>query len=264
MASRKVRRRRRTLTLLVLLGLIAWWFVSCSGVSVRSFFQAPSAAPSGPAFAPAIALPPRTAGLTDADLSHNAVATLPDSAWVSATAKATGIPARALAAYAGVALGLSVVKPSCQLSWNTLAGIGWVESHHGTIFGGSIQPNGITVPDIFGIPLDGKNNTQAAPDFDHGDFDGTAEFDRAVGPMQIVPRTWAAWHSDGNNDGEEDGQNIDDTALAAGRYLCYSGGDLSSQAGWQKAIWSYNQVPKYMTDVANKSNEYAKAAGAKS
>lgn len=246
-----------------MLVLIIWWFVSCSGVKLTANEVSGSSTTAQNAFAPQIALPPRAPGLTDTNLSQNSVGTLADPAWVSATAKATGIPARALAAYAGVTLGLSVVKPGCHLSWNTLAGIGWVESHHGTIFGGSIQPDGKAVPDIFGIPLDGKNDTKAATDFDDGNFDGTSEFDRAVGPMQIVPRTWAAWHADGNNDGEEDGQNIDDTVLAAGRYLCYSGGDLATQTGWQKAIWSYNQVPKYMVDVANKSNDYAKAIAAK-
>ena len=75
--------------------------------------------------------------------------------------------------------------------------------------------------------------------------------------MQIVPPTWAAWHSDGNNDGYEDGQNIDDSVLASGRYLCYSGKDLATKQGWQDAIYAYNQVPKYMVDVANKANEYA-------
>lgn len=259
MASRKVKRRRRTLTFVVLLALGIWWFVSCSGVKLPVKTSSSSSTSSANAFAAQLALPTRAAGLTDADLSHNSVSTLVDPAWVAATAKASGIPARALTAYAGVTLGLSVVKPNCHLSWNTLAGIGWVESRHGTIFGGSIQPNGNAVPDIFGIPLDGSQNTQKMTDFDGGNFDGTADFDRAVGPMQIVPRTWAAWHSDGNNDGDENGQNIDDTALAAGRYLCYSAGDMATQEGWQKGIWSYNQVPKYMTDVANKANEYASA-----
>lgn len=261
MVSRRVRRRRAVIGLLVIAGLSTWGFVACSQNAASKPNAASNAIPASNAFAPNIALPPRAAGLTDAQLSTNAVATLVDPAWVASTSKATNIPARALAAYAGVTLGLSVVKPGCHLSWNTLAGIGWVESHHGTLQGGSIGPDGVTTPPIYGIPLDGKNSTKAMPDFDHGDFDGTAEFDRAVGPMQIVPRTWAAWHADGNNDGEEDGQNIDDAALAAGRYLCYYGKDLSTQEGWQKALFGYNQVSKYMQDVANKANVYAKAAG---
>lgn len=260
MVSRKVRRRRALTGLVVIGALSAWGFTACvQNTTVNTSMG--TQVPQSSAFAPAIALPQRAPGLTDAQLSTNSIAALADPAWVTSTAKATGIPTRALAAYAGVTLGLSVVKPGCHLSWNTLAGIGWVESHHGTLQGGSIGPDGVTTPPIYGIPLDGKNSTKAMPDFDQGNFDGTADFDRAVGPMQIVPRTWAAWHADGNNDGNEDGQNIDDAALAAGRYLCYYGKDLSTQEGWQKALFGYNQVTKYMQDVANKANEYAKAAG---
>ena len=248
MASKKVR-RNRSLLLIAVLGVATWGFVSCSTAS-------PQTGEGGP-FAPALAAPPHVEGLTLDQLAHTAIAELPDPTWVKQTAQQTGIPERALTAYAGVAIGLSVVDPECHLSWNTLAGIGWVESHHGTIFGGKILPNGNMSEPIFGIPLDGTNDTKALPDFDDGNFDGTAEFDRAVGPMQIVPPTWAAWHSDGNNDGNEDGQNIDDTVLAAGRYLCFYGGDLATPQGWQDAVFGYNQVPKYMVDVANKANEYA-------
>lgn len=254
MASRRVRRNRALIILLVVLSLATWGFVSCSNAAQDSGL--------GGAFAPALTAPPHVANLTLDQLAHSPIAELPDPAWVKDTAQKTGIPERALTAYAGVAIGLSVVKPDCHLSWNTLAGIGWVESHHGTIFGGKVLPDGNMSEPIFGIPLDGTNNTQALPDFDDGNFDGTAEFDRAVGPMQIVPPTWAAWHSDGNNDGNEDGQNIDDSVLAAGRYLCFSGGDLSTVKGWQDAIFAYNQVPKYMQDVANKANEYARSAPA--
>lgn len=251
MASRKVR-RNRTLIVIAVIGLASWAFVSCA----TSGEITPDTGP----FAPALAAPPHAEGLTLDQLAHSPIADLPDPSWVKQTAKQTGIPERALTAYAGVAIGLSVVDPECHLSWNTLAGIGWVESHHGTIFGGRILPNGNMSEPIYGIPLDGSNDTQALPDFDDGNFDGTAEFDRAVGPMQIVPPTWAAWHSNGNNDGNEDGQNIDDSVLAAGRYLCYSGGDLSTIPGWRDAIYSYNQVQRYMVDVANKANEYANKA----
>jgi membrane-bound lytic murein transglycosylase B len=97
------------------------------------------------------------------------------------------------------------------------------------------------------------------PDFDDGNFDGTAEYDRAVGPMQIIPATWAAWHVDGNLDGSEDGQQIDDSTLAAAGYLCFSGGDLATAAGWDAAITAYNQAPQYIIDIAAKADEYAAA-----
>lgn len=252
MPSRKVRRNRALLTVAIIGGLSIWGFVSCSNTAAQTDVGGP--------FAPALDPPPHAQSLTTEQLATTSISLLPDPTWVKETAEKTGIPERALLAYAGVAIGLSVVKPECKLSWNTLAGVGWVESHHGTIFGGYITPNGTVSEPIYGIPLDGTNDTKKLPDFDDGNFDGTAEFDRAVGPMQIIPPTWAAWNSDGNNDGFADGQNIDDAALAAGRYLCFSGGDMSTVKGWQDGIFGYNQVQKYMVDVANKANEYARAA----
>ena len=83
------------------------------------------------------------------------------------------------------------------------------------------MPTGNAVPPIFGIALDG-GNTAEITDTDDGAIDGDAEFDRAVGPMQLIPQTWRNWHIDGGGDGVEDPQNIDDAALAAANYLCRS------------------------------------------
>lgn len=264
MVSRKVRRRRSLLGLIVVVGIGAGATLSLSGMTFPDPVQLLNdtttlTAVQKEEFAPPLEQAPRAPGLTDAQLKTSPIATLVDPAWIESTAKLTGIPPRALAAYAGTALGLSLVKPGCHLSWNTLAGIGWIESRHGSLRGGTIGADGVTTPPIYGIPLNGKNNTKSIPDSDRGSFDGTAEFDRAVGPMQIVPGTWKAWHADGNADGIEDGQQIDDATLAAGRYLCYSGTNLSTKEGWQKALFGYNQVTKYRTDVATKAVAYARA-----
>jgi hypothetical protein len=111
------------------------------------------------------------------------IATLASHEWVASAAEKTGIPERALAAYAGGALRLSVTNPECGLTWNTLAGIGWVESHHGTIFDGYITDDGSMSEAVYGITLDGDNGTIAMPDFDDGNFDLDPNGDRAVGPM---------------------------------------------------------------------------------
>jgi hypothetical protein len=52
------------------------------------------------------------------------ISALPDQSWLASTAHATGIPDRALAAYAGTAIELGRTHPDCALGWNTLAGIG--------------------------------------------------------------------------------------------------------------------------------------------
>lgn len=267
MASKKVRRNRTFMALAVVL-LSIWGFSSCN--SAKSSTESGTAAtpeitPAVDDFAVSIlpepaAAPAVKAGVTNYDLANSPVAGLADPSWVKQVSEKTGIPQRVLSAYAGVTLQINAYKPECNLSWNTLAGIGWVESRHGTIFGGKVKKNGDMSEPIFGIPLDGSNSTKALPDFDDGNFDGTAEFDRAVGPMQIIPPTWAAWHSDGNGDGNEDGQNIDDSVFAAARYLCFNGGDLATPEGWRKALRSYNESNTYAQDVSNKAKEYAQKA----
>ena len=144
-----------------------------------------------------------------------------DADWAEQTAAATGIPVRALVAYAGAAIFKADQMPECRISWSTLAGVGAIESDHGRHDGSSLDAGGNAVPPIFGIALDG-GNTAEITDTDDGEIDGDTDFDRAVGPMQLIPQTWRNWHIDGGGDGVEDPQNIDDAAVAAANYLCRS------------------------------------------
>lgn len=185
-----------------------------------------------------------------------ALSALADPAWVAATSKKTGIPPRALAAYAGVAI--SFESRTCGIGWNTLAGIGEIESRHGTIFGGTIAADGDATPPIFGVPLTG-GAVANIPDSDNGAIDGDATIDRAVGPMQIIPQTWRNWHADGNADGVQNPQNIDDATLAAAGYLCRAGGKaLNTESGWRAAVLAYNGSQQYLDDVIRYSTGYAR------
>lgn len=183
-----------------------------------------------------------------------------DATWSARTAAATGIPERALRAYASAALTLKAEQPGCGLGWNTLAGIGAIESAHGTHSGGHLDAAGYPQPAIRGIPLDGSASAEIA-DTDGGAWDGDATWDRAVGPLQFIPATWQRWGADGNGDGVADPNQIDDAALAAGRYLC-AAGEMTSATGWRRAIFSYNHLDSYVDDVAAAANTYAaRAAG---
>ncbi|UFS59209.1 lytic murein transglycosylase [Subtercola endophyticus] len=181
-----------------------------------------------------------------------------DGAWAAQVALRTGIPARAVLGYAGAALALGAEQPSCHLGWNTLAALGDIESGHGTHAGSSLNAAGIDTPGVFGPALDGGAYARVA-DSDAGALDGSSSGDRAVGPLQFIPSTWAQWGADGNGDGRDDPQQIDDAALAAGRYLC-SYGDLSSAQGWRASVFAYNHVDSYVDAVASTANAYAAAA----
>jgi membrane-bound lytic murein transglycosylase B len=188
------------------------------------------------------------------------IAVLADPVWIAKTAAATGIPSRALEAYAGAAINQDVGS-TCGMGWNTLAGIGEVESRHGTIFGGTLAADGAATPPIFGVTLDGTS-TAHVPDTDRGAIDGDPTGDRAVGPMQLIPEAWRNWHTDGSGDGREDPQNIDDSALAASHYLCRAGKDLSTETGWRTAVLAYNHSDQYLTDIIRYATLYATEATA--
>ena len=188
--------------------------------------------------------------------STDASTSRPDERWVERIARSAGIPERALLAYAGAALAVADTHPGCGLGWNTLAGIGLVESEHGTINGSSIGADGVAQPWIFGIPLDG-NGTEAIHDTDDGSLDTDGTWDRAVGPMQFIPETWAAYAQDGNGDGETDIHQIDDAALAAAVYLCEVGGDVTAPDRWIAAISAYNPSVEYNNRVAAAAEQYA-------
>ncbi|WP_017603384.1 lytic transglycosylase domain-containing protein [Nocardiopsis alkaliphila] len=183
----------------------------------------------------------------------------PDEVWLDEVADGTGIPRRALEGYASAQLVLEEDSPSCGLSWPTLAGIGYVESRHGTYAGGEIGPDGTTTVDIIGIPLDGTNNTRAIPDTDGGELDGDTEWDRAVGPMQFIPTTWARW-GESLEGGTPDPHNIDDASLTAARYLCGDGRDLATTQDWEEALLTYNRSGSYRDDVLAYAHAYADAS----
>jgi membrane-bound lytic murein transglycosylase B len=179
--------------------------------------------------------------------------------WIARVATATGIPTTALQAYAGVALSISKANPGCGLSWNTLAGVGWVESHNGELHGRTLSATGEVTPPLYGVALDG-NGYALIPDSDGGTIDGDKTGDRAVGPMQFLPDSWRNWHTDANGDGVEDVQNIFDASMAAGHYLCRAGKNLDAMSGWRTAILAYNSSDAYLQEVIDAANRYADEA----
>ncbi|MFI1929511.1 lytic transglycosylase domain-containing protein [Streptomyces sp. NPDC020330] len=157
-----------------------------------------------------------------------------------------GIPASILAAYKQAERTVATTDPSCRLPWQLLAAIGKVES--GQARGGRVDANGTASPRILGPALNGQGFA-LIKDTDGGAYDGDAVHDRAVGPMQFIPSTWASWGQDANGDGRKDPNNIYDAALAAGRYLCANDRDLAITADLEKAVLSYNRSTEYLRTV---------------
>ncbi|MER5554394.1 lytic transglycosylase domain-containing protein [Streptomyces sp. NPDC002793] len=157
-----------------------------------------------------------------------------------------GIPASILAAYKKAEQEIAVTDAACRLPWQLLAAIGKVES--GQARGGKVDANGTTLSPILGPALNGQGFA-LIKDSDGGAYDGDSTHDRAVGPMQFIPQTWAAWGQDGNGDGRKDPNNIYDAALAAGRYLCAGPRDLTLATDLDRAVLSYNHSTEYLRTV---------------
>ena len=151
-----------------------------------------------------------------------------------------GIPGVMLGAYQRAAGTLAATQPGCHLSWSVLAGIGRIESGHAS--DGRVDAAGNTLGPILGPRLDGSAGMAAIPDTDHGVLDGDTVWDRAVGPMQFIPSSWRSW-------GVGSPSNIYDATLAAARYLCAGGADLSQPAQLRAAVYRYNHSTTYVDIV---------------
>lgn len=164
----------------------------------------------------------------------------------------TAIPAVVLAAYQRAA-------DACPgLRWQLLAGVGMVESGHGTTGGAVADPSGRVAPPILGPPLDGSgvggNTTPLTAGQWTGQWGVAGPWLQAVGPMQFLPPTFSAWAVDGDADGVLDPHDIDDAVATAAAYLCGQGGEITDE---QSAVRRYNASDAYVEEVLLWAERYA-------
>lgn len=158
-------------------------------------------------------------------------------------AAVAGIPPRVLTAY-------EAAGGWCEgLRWELLAGVGWVESRHGTSGGATADPGtGEVRPWIFGPPLDGSDGVES-----HtvgawlGRWGLAGPWEQAVGPMQFRPPTFEAWAVDEDANGITDPHDIDDAVTTAANYLC--GGPDGAIADEREAVLRYNHSDAYADEV---------------
>lgn len=167
----------------------------------------------------------------------------------------------ALDAYRRAAHYANTTFPGCGIGWWHVAGIAKIETGHGTYGGSRVLPNGDVRPLIRGIALDGRPGIAHIADTDGGVFDGDTVYDRAVGPTQFIPSTWAGYATmfdlDGDGNGVEDPNNIYDAGRATAILLCRSTDTMSTQAGARRAFFAYNRSGDYVNKVWDWSVRYA-------
>ena len=175
---------------------------------------------------------------------------------IVSTSSTNGIPAAALSAYQRAEAVINSADKACNLSWQLIAAIGRVESDHGRYAGNALNAKGVATPGIYGIALNGKNNTSLIGDTDAGQYDNDTTYDRAVGPMQFIPSTWSVVGVDADSDGVRNPQDIDDAALATAVYLCSGTDDLSTLSGQRTSVYRYNHSEAYVDLVLSVADNY--------
>jgi membrane-bound lytic murein transglycosylase B len=228
--------------------LSAAWTASLAGVGVGSA----SADPDGSGTLPDGTVLPAAAIQAPASVGDDAVT----RAAALTPGSASSIPQAALAAYQRAEAVINKADPGCSIPWELIAAIGRVESDHGRYGGNSLDDQGVARPGIYGIALNGKNNTQDISDTDGGQYDNDTRHDRAVGPMQFIPSTWSVVGVDGDSDGTRNPQDVDDAALATAVYLCSGDDDLSTEKGQRASVYRYNHSNDYVDLVLSIMRAY--------
>jgi membrane-bound lytic murein transglycosylase B len=177
-----------------------------------------------------------------------------DRARALAIVAGTDLPLVALDAYWRAQQAEGAARPACGLTWWALAGIGRSETDHGRFGDTLLEPDGETSVPILGIPLDGTRS-RLIIDSDDGLLDGDIEFDRAVGPMQFIPTTWARYARDGNGDGVADPHNLYDAARSSANLLC-TGQNMSTEADLLAGFYRYNHSEAYTQRVLARAYGY--------
>ncbi|WP_020671048.1 NlpC/P60 family protein [Amycolatopsis nigrescens] len=159
-------------------------------------------------------------------------------AWVGKVAEWLDVPARVMTGYAKATVAMAKERPNCHLSWVTLAAVGRVATNHGRTGGGPIGDDGTA-----GAPI----GTVGVRDF----YDKVVSAPKATGPMQLTPALWQKYRGEA-----ADVQNIDDSALAAGRALCDGDRDLAVGKAWWDGVAVLQSAPVILHRALATANVY--------
>ena len=262
MSATRNGRVRKATTIVPLALLSAAWTASLTGLgpaatTVAATTTAPEEGtiPSG-ATVPARAIEAPASVSAPEEVSPGFEGTEAEIRQIVSTSSTNGIPAAALSAYQRAEAVINSADKACNLSWQLIAAIGRVESDHGRYAGNALNAKGVATPGIYGIALNGKNNTSLIGDTDAGQYDNDTTYDRAVGPMQFIPSTWSVVGVDADSDGVRNPQDIDDAALATAVYLCSGTDDLSTLSGQRTSVYRYNHSEAYVDLVLSVADNY--------
>ena len=205
------------------------------------------------------------------------------------TTEVGGLPVVTLDAYVR---GASELDAACPVDWNLLAGIGRVESFHGTIGGSQVQQSGLVTVPIFGPLLDGgateREAAAAAAEAEEAALRELEELaaleDDETPQPRYDPLLWGDVPLEDDpteaveppvDDDEDDEADADEEPVSRGNGFAVihdsDNGRLDGNARWDRAVgpmqflpetWSYWETDGDGDGVADPQNLYDAAATA--
>lgn len=172
---------------------------------------------------------------------------------LTATIERLRLPIVTVDSYVRAAATMDDQPPECAIDWASIGAVSRVESQHGTYLGRSVLASGDLDRPLLGLLLNGSG-VATVRDTDGGALDGNGEFDRALGPMQFLPRTWRVFEVDGDSDGDTDPQSMYDATATAAAYLCNLG-QTKRTADFGARLLGYNASSAYVTKVLSSASE---------
>ena len=182
----------------------------------------------------------------------------PAACWAEQRAAALEIPVTALEAYGYAARVAEVENPKCHIAWTTLAGIGQVESHHGTYRDATLFPNGDVTSADQGCAsrrhqrhhAHRRQRGQTGPTASRarrGRWDRCSSFPRPGGYTGWTPTTTAS-----------SARTTSTTPHSRRRAICVGAERISPHPrGWITALWAYNDSDVYARAVRDWATAYA-------
>ena len=203
---------------------------------------APPVAPPAAELAPAVPAP--------AAVPAAVVRRAPVAAAVAYPGALLDAPPAAVVAYQRAATIVDAAA-DCNLDWLVLAAIARIESDHGRGADGrhTVDLDGLVTPALVGARQDGRGGRSRVDDTDAGTIDHDRRWDAPVGPLGLLPATWASVAVDADGDTVRDPQDLDDASLAASVLLCAGGHDLGKPAALREALASYHPTKGFVATV---------------
>ncbi|NGZ99475.1 lytic transglycosylase domain-containing protein [Nocardioides sp. W3-2-3] len=247
---------RRGLGLLVLASVLAV-VLATTGILNQGDRPAPAATSADaalpvapPSVAPEVVAPAQVPAAVPAPLPVQAVAVRRAPVAAAYPGALLDAPPAAVAAYQRAATIIDSAA-DCNLDWLVLAALGRIESDHGRGTDGRhrVSEEGLVRPALVGAPQNGRGGRSRVDDTDGGALDRNRRWDAAVGPLGLLPATWATVAVDADGDGVRDPQDLDDATLAASVLLCAGGHDLGKPAALRAALTSYHRTKGFAAAV---------------